>query len=362
MAMLPIRMRKATSPHRHSARSHVGLVMMVLLAIPLCGFGGNKTDTIIFDNGDRITCEIRILQQGRLTVKTNYSRAMELDWRAVQRITSPQYFKVTLEDGRRVFGTLVDGGEDGILAVKLLESVQHYPLLEVTGLAPIEQGFFRKLSGSVNVGVTALKANTERTLNVGTKTTYRSEKWYANAAFDWYTSTRDESPDTSQGSLGASAFRLYGRHWAAVSSASFARNDELDLLLRMSLSGGAGYRILETNSKFFIAMAGFNATQEKYGTSTGSSFNLEGLLSVSYNTFTFRQPQVTFNVDFTVYPSFTTSGRYRAALNSNLNYEVISDFFVGFSATFSFDSKPPSTVGSKSDWTLTTTIGYKFHQ
>jgi len=338
-----------------------GLLATLLLFLPLSVFSGEKTDTIVFENGDRITCEIKLLDQGQLTVKTNYSRTMELDWRAVVRIASPQYYKVYLEDGRRVFGTLVDSGEDGVLGLKLLESVDRYPMEKVTGFAPIEQGFFQKLSGSVKIGATALKSQAERTLNIGSNTTFRSRKWYAQGAFDWYTSTREDSPRTVQGTLGASAYRLFRRRWALVSSASFTRNDQLDLQLRTSLAVGAGYRILDTNRKFLIAVVGFNATEENYGTSTSDSANLEGLLSAAYNTFTFRAPQVTFNVGLTVYPSFTVSRRFRVALTSNLNYEVISNFFVGFNATYSYDNKPPSTVGSKEDWTLTTTIGYTFH-
>jgi len=336
------------------------LMALALLTIPQPANAREKTDTIVFSNGDHITCEIKVLQQGQLTVKTNYSRTMALDWRAVSRILSDQYYKVTLENGLRVYGTLVDSGEDGVVAIELLDKVHRYPVHEITGLAPIEQRFFQRLSGSVNIGATALKSNAERTLNVSSKTTYRSRQWYATSNLDWYTSTRESSPRTNRWSLGASSYRLFGRRWALVSVASFARNDELDLKLRASLAAQAGYRILETSNKLFLAMAGLNATSETYGTSTSGHGNLELDFSTSYMTFIFRKPQVTFNVNLDVYPSLTTSGRYRVAFASNLNYEIISDFFVGFSATYSYDNRPPSEIGSKSDWTLTTTVGYNF--
>ena len=244
--------------------------------------------------------------------------------------------------------------------MKLLDTVRRFPAGEITGLAPIERHFFQRLSGSVNIGATALKSNAERTLNVASNTTYRSRKWYATGSFDWYTSTREESPRTNRWNVGASSYRLFGRRWALVGVAGFARNDELDLELRTSLAAGAGYRILETSNKLLLTMAGLNATSERYGSSTSDQGNLEADLSVTYATFTFRQPQVSFNVNLDVYPSLTSSGRYRIALTSYLHYEVITNFFVGFSATYSYDNQPPSTVGSKSDWTLTTTIGYSF--
>ncbi|NOZ95236.1 MAG: DUF481 domain-containing protein [Acidobacteria bacterium] len=338
----------------------MALLGALLLLVPSPLLAGEKTDTVVFSNGDHITCEIKILQQGQLTVKTNYSRTMELDWRAVARISSPKYFQILLENGRRVYGTLVDSGENGVVGVKLLDKVDRFAAMEITGLAPIERRFFQRLSGSVNIGATALKSNAERTFNLGSNTSYRSREWYARWNLDWYTSTRESSPRTNKANLGASAYRFLGRRWAIVSTASFAKNDELDLRLRSSLAAGAGYRILETNNKIFIAMAGLNATMEDYGDSSGDSTNLEGDLSLVFNTFTFRKPQVSFNVMLDVYPSFTTSGRYRVALSSNLNYEIISDFFVGFSATYSYDSTPPSILGSQSDWTLTTTLGYTF--
>ena len=45
--------------------------MIALVAAP--GFARPKTDVVVLDNGDRITCEIKKLQRGKLTISTDAS-------------------------------------------------------------------------------------------------------------------------------------------------------------------------------------------------------------------------------------------------------------------------------------------------
>ena len=81
------------------------LLIALLLAAPL--FGRESTDVIVMKNGDHITCEIKGLSGGVLSVWPPYViQTISVDWSKVARLESKQLFIVKAEDGSVYRGTL----------------------------------------------------------------------------------------------------------------------------------------------------------------------------------------------------------------------------------------------------------------
>ena len=60
----------------------------------------SKTDVVHMKNGDKITCEIKNLERGRLSIKIDYMiGTLLVDWNEVDRIESSQGFQVLWSDG-----------------------------------------------------------------------------------------------------------------------------------------------------------------------------------------------------------------------------------------------------------------------
>ena len=79
--------------------------LMVLFSSPL--FAHEKTDVIVMKNGDRLTCEIKGLSAGVLSVKLSYAQGtVGLEWAQVARLESNQLFLVQTEAGRVYTGKL----------------------------------------------------------------------------------------------------------------------------------------------------------------------------------------------------------------------------------------------------------------
>jgi hypothetical protein len=53
-----------------------------------------KTDIVILKNGDRITCEVKSLSRGMLTVKTDSMGTVDIKWPDVDKITTKYLFTV----------------------------------------------------------------------------------------------------------------------------------------------------------------------------------------------------------------------------------------------------------------------------
>ena len=68
----------------------------------------------------------------------------------------------------------------------------------------------------------------------------------------------------------------------------------------------------------------------------------------------------TLSVNWDRVATITSSGRYRAQLNSYWRQEIVIDFFFELSLYGTYDSQPPEGALQTSDYGLVTSIGYSF--
>ena len=89
-------------------RVALATVMVVSLATP--AFAKRKDDIVVMKNGDKLTGEIKGLNQGLLSFKSSYmASSVQLDWAEVDRLQSEDPFVVTLTSGMRTAGKLQRG-------------------------------------------------------------------------------------------------------------------------------------------------------------------------------------------------------------------------------------------------------------
>jgi hypothetical protein len=88
--------------------------MKALVAILFCGFffvpqlfARDKSDVIVMNNGDHLTCEIKGLSDGVLYVSLDYIQGTSsVDWLKVHRLESKQLFIVTTGNGSVYTGAI----------------------------------------------------------------------------------------------------------------------------------------------------------------------------------------------------------------------------------------------------------------
>src|SRR5271169_6628389 len=81
------------------------LSFTLLLTVPL--FAREKTDVIVMKNGDRLTCEVKGLDAGALSVGLDYvDGTISVQWSKVARLESSQLFVVKTQDGLVYTGKL----------------------------------------------------------------------------------------------------------------------------------------------------------------------------------------------------------------------------------------------------------------
>ena len=153
----------AAAPLRRLAIRLSGLVLGAagLLALASPALAAPKTDILIFRNGDRLTGEVKGLERGKLSFKTDATGTISVEWDKVASLQSDQYLEVELSDGRRHFGRASQAQPEGKLNLRVGSGSnrREVPLADVIRIAPIEQGgFIERLDGYVTAGYNYTKA------------------------------------------------------------------------------------------------------------------------------------------------------------------------------------------------------------
>jgi hypothetical protein len=153
--------------------------------------------------------------------------------------------------------------------------------------------------------------------------------------------------------------RYLGNRFFAIAQGGLDRNTELGIDLRSSIAGGGGRQLKQTNRSMFRVIGALSVNREiPFEGSTTN--NIEAIGTLAYSLFRYDRPEIDFSTDLSLIPSLTQSGRYRSNYNLRLRQEIIKDLFWDLSIYYSFDSDPPSTAASNSDYGVVLSVGYSF--
>lgn len=319
-----------------------------------------KTDVIEFLNGDHLTGEVKGLQQGILTFKTDMMSTVSIKWEHVRSLKTNQYLEVEVSSGLRHYGQVPDmAGGEGI-ALVYGDTTKDLPLHDVIRIAPIEQGdLLQRIKGSLSAGFSYTKASRIGTFTFDGQLRSRTRKreWSIDGSS---TVTNDTNGDQSQRYQVTGGYRYFlpeRRFW--ISALGFESNDELGLNLRSSVVGGYGTYLRQDTSQEWAIFGGLAATRENF-VSEADRDSLEGALGSNYSYFRFSPLNANLYGSLVLYPSLTESGRIRSEGRLSSRWEIVKDLYFEISMYGSYDNQPGDTASSDYDYGTTTSLGYSF--
>ncbi len=341
-----------------------GIAVLVLLTWASSALA-DKTDIVNLRNGDRVTCEIKNLERGRLKVSTDSMGTVYIEWKDILSISSPALYVIEVQDGSRLRGTLAEtdaerqlllrSGDEETATDKLV------PMSTVVWLDPLklDERIVKRWDGSISAGFDTTKANNDTSLSASFDARRRAEDFLLNFSSSVYSRSQDGVDDSLRANLNGVYKGLLEDRWFWATVGSFERNDELGIDLR-SL-GGAGYGrfLVQTGRTLWSLTGGLALVNEQLAGDEDAQTSLEGFFNTEYEFFTYDTPKTTLTTSLTVFPSITESGRVRSSLDFALRRELIEDLFVEISVYDSYDSDPPQE-GEKNDYGIVTSLGYTF--
>ena len=340
---------------RAAARQALALGVLALLAVPAWA---QKTDVVTLLNGDTLTCEIKLLERGRLQVSTDHLGTVNIEWDKVASVTASRIFRVETSIGVRLLGRLVTTAP-GQFEVIAAEGTFPVDRATVVYIAPIARGFWRRLDGSLDFGLSYTQSSGVAQVNLSANATYRQPDFQLTGSATGFYTRQPEVEDTSRSAVDFRGVRPFGDRYLWFAQGGFERNEALGYDLRGTVGSGLGRFLVRSNRAVAGVGAGFSTSRE-LPTGGDSVQFLDALFSVRQSFFTYDYPKTDISMALDVFPGLTQWGRVRAQFDGEFRREIVHNFTVGFTIYDSYDNRPPSADASKNDVGLSLTIGWTF--
>jgi hypothetical protein len=322
---------------RASSRNLVALTIATVLLTPTAVRADHgKIDLVVLVNGDRITCEIRSLRRGRLTVSTDSMSTVTIDWVDVRRVASPVPFEVEISSGRRMLGPLAEIAP-GSVRVKTAGEDVDVELSSVVRITPMEAGFWQRLDGSISVGFSFTQADELTQWSLNADASRRTEKFLVTGAYDSMLSTTGNDEGQTRNAVTLTIQRFISRRWFAALMTQATQNEELGLNLRTVVAAN---------------------TRENFVDQPGEN-RAEAVQGLRWDWFTFAARDIDISHSILVFEGFEPDLRVRLELSSRMRVKIVKDLHWTLNLFESSDSSPPEGE-KKNDLGVSASLGWSF--
>ena len=349
---------------RHTKRASTmlrsrSIVILIFVMIFFAGTSFAGTDMVTFDKQNTLVGEIKKLERGKLTFKTDSTGTIGIEWDDVTALVSDQNLQFELTSGKRHLGHLVNAPGTGKLSLKTEEDIITLPIVSVVSIFPIENVFRERFEGSMRAGYDFTKRSDVEQYDLGLDLEYRTKKRVFSLGID--SSVTDESEETTERQDFQLDYQgLRPNRWFTGGLIQVQKNDELGIDLRTSIGGGMGRYLSQTNTNNLSLFGGLLVSSEKIEETGAKDTLLEGIFILSYDWFRFNEPEFDINSSLKVYPSVSDFGRVRGDLDLVFRWELVHDFFWEMKFYDSYDTGASGTSGSSNDYGINTSFGYEF--
>jgi hypothetical protein len=336
------------------------VIILFCFLIPFIAIGGrDKTDKVILMNGDEITCEIKKLEFGLLTAKTDDAGTLEIKWHKVARVFSTYIFEIEMQDGTIYFGKFGAVNTDQRVSIVTGPTVKEVDLIKIVNIVQIENRFWTRLDGSISAGLNLTQANNLVQWNSNLSTTYRARTHFTTISYSGNNTIQSEKLPSQRQDGNLIFNKNLKNKWFALGYMGATSNSELALKLRLSIGGGPGKQLVQSNRNMLGVIAGVVANREwSLEDDQKKENSLEGLLSLRFSRFKYDSPKSKITTSVSFLPGLIPWGRYRSELNLEVSQEIVSDFTIGINGYLSYDSNPIAIGAKQTDYSINLTIGY----
>jgi hypothetical protein len=324
----------------------------------------NET-VVVMKNGDRMTGELKRLENGFLYFKADYmADTVQLDWKRVERLESKDTFSVVLSNGTRETGVIHKSPEateaaQGFLvqSAGVSSSARNNDVVVIT---PVQDAFLHQLTGSINYGFSFTGGSNSTQSNFSGDATYRSERWAGKLEGSSVFNRQNGATNSGRNTVDAYYYNYRGEDWFIAGTAGFLTSFQQDLSARTTLGAGLGMDVVRGSTQSLQLIGGALFYNETYSPASGgrSGRGSDAQLLMQYTKYAFTKFQLT--VQAGAFPTLTTPlGRVRLSIESTLKRDLGKNVTVLFSVYENYDSRPPVQAG-KNDFGTSTSIGWTF--
>ena len=341
------------------------LAFALLLAAPL--FAREKTDVLVMNNGDRMTCEVKGLDAGVLYVSLDYIDGTVLvDWSKVARLESKQLFVVKTNEGSVYTGTLrtaetAAGRPMMIRVVKTPEQEVVINQFQIVRMIATSDKFWQRFSGEISFGAIYSKGNQSTQYTLGSQTAYIRERWNAQASFESNLSSSADTNASTRNSLNLRVLHLLPwNKWFYSGLGGFLQSSEQGITLQSTLGGGVGRYLKNTDRASISVLAGADWQETHYDQSIVPQSRQNMAAAIIYTEARlFKFSKTNLNLIAAILPAVSDPGRIRFNTNASYYIKLFSNLKWNISFYGNWDNRPPPGL-SGSDYGTSSGLSWTF--
>ncbi|TFV92026.1 DUF481 domain-containing protein [Algoriphagus kandeliae] len=345
--------------------------LLLIFFIPIVSFA--QTDSLIFKNQDVIVGEIKSMNRGVIQIETDYSDSdFKIKWDELIYIKSDTRYLFSLRDGTRLNGK-ISTIEDGTFLIRYVDPAalirikkgereedqqvqeQIVTSSEIVYMNALDDGFWSRLSASIDLGWSLTKANNLRQFNIRSGLGYLADRWKINSSFNNIRSNQDEVEPTKRTDANISFVYFLPKDWFLLYDFTYLSNTEQLIRARVGNKVGFGKYLVHTNKSYLGFQVGANLNNETYFDDTPGRRTGEAFFGSELNLYDIGD--LTLLSSVFAYPNLTDKGRFRTDFRLDVKYEFLEDFYVNLGTTINYDNRPISGASSL-DYIFQTTIGW----
>jgi len=341
------------------------LSFTLLVSLPL--FAREKTDVIVMKNGDRMTCEIKGLTDGVLSVKLDYvDGTVGVQWSKVARLESNQLFLVRTEDGTVYTGRLSIAETPGKQPVTVQIASATEKRVEISQprivkLDPTAESVWQRFNGAINTGILYSKGNESAQYNISSQVEYERERWSSELAFNSSLASSSGASNSTRNQINLNTIRLLRwNNWFYAGMGSFLQSSVQGIDSQTALGGGIGRFLMNNNQTSLYVLSGLawqNTQYKPYAVNQGAQNEATALVAAELKVFKFKKTNL--DVTAAILPGISDPGRVRASTNATYYIKLMSDLSWNFSFYGSWDNDPPATLAG-SDYGTSSGLSWTF--
>ena len=342
-----------------AAAARLSLVAWLVLGAGLTqAWAGPKVDVVVLDNGDRLTCEIKQLERGRLTMSTDALDTVRVYSGRIREIVSPRQFEVERADGTLHFGALAATQPRGVRVELSPGSGIELQFDDIVRITPIEASIWQRMDGHIDLGFSFAKADLETRYTLNADAEYKSKRYVGDVVLASQITSREEAERLARNQLTLSGNRRVGPRWSGGALIQVQQNEELSIDLRTVAGGGVTRYLAQSNRTNLTLFGGLAYTRERF-TGEDTEGRAEVLVGSNWDWYTVTNDHVDLSTQVLSFFSVTGESRTRLELQSAARFEFLKDFYFSVNGYGSFDSRPPAG-NANSDVGLSLALGWSF--
>lgn len=317
-----------------------------------------QNDTIQLKNTNLLIGEVKSFVEGVLVMETSYSdEDFKIEFNKISELIIQRKCLIVLTNGRRRFGNIRTEKAGRVVITLNDGSMEKYRLSEIIALQEVNDSFWKRFKGAIDLGYNITKANKNRQFTIGGNLEYNSELWMIEGTINTLNSKQDDAEITRRTDANIELIRLLLKRWYFLGEVSLLSNTEQALDARISPSLGAG-KLLVSSSRLYLGLSiGLTYNIENYVDASLDKTSSEAFIATSFKMFDFKDVDLNTGIKF--YPSLSEKGRLRTDYDFTMKYDLPLDFYIKLGFTFNYDNQP-AIVGNDFDYVFTSGFGWDF--